>query len=305
MLTYPEVMSLVALETIEFVFRFETTLDGWRGMIDGTDMKNLNTFYKALKTTLSFAVMKESNPNVRQVKKNGNKKYPSHSYYEAWAPQSIDVGNDYEEAEDTSGLDLGEENKLPHEQEHRYMNQNKLAEILKNEELRNQYFTKTFNERYELIKEIDIMTPEGERLAMKELGMKSSLRDYLVVTTKRVIKKHNLQDERVIYSEKPLKRRIKLYEGYFNLLDELEPKEELKQLSKWLSQHEKQLENLLYDNLTHIYCKDLTLMYKGKKLLHKKTLYRVSDILHRELIRDRATLKEIEQRNREINYREP
>jgi len=307
-LSWEDILSVAMYETVKYLDRFEIINDNWEGMIEGTDLKNLNKFYAGLKTAVNFAVFWEANPSTIQKKKNKTKTSSAYSYYIAPDLTSLDIDSDQNSESENTLLQerIGEENKLSYAQNYEVEQLYSLAVFIMNEENRKKYFNDNFNEKYELLKTYHIDNTEDKKEFLEILGLSSKTGPSAIAQRMRnsietVVNKLGVEEERVIPNEKEATKKSLLYYEYFDLLDTLEPEEELLELSKWLREHESKLDNLLYTYLNHNQCIELTRLFKQpESSLSKQTLYTITNILYRDLEQKVSYLLEVGAKDRAV-----
>lgn len=303
-LTWEDVLSVAMYETVKYLDKFELKQGTWEDMIEGTDIKNLNKFYSGLKTAVNFAVFWEANPTTVQKRKNKTKTTSAYSYYIDMNLLSLDINT--EEETKTIQDKIGEENKLSYAKSYETEQLYSLAVFIMDEDNRKKHFTPKFNERYELLKRYHIDNKEDKKEFLKVAGLNSGTAPSNITHTmrksiERVVSSLGIEEERVIPNEKKATNESLLYYEYFDLLNSLEPEEELTELSKWLRERELELEETLYTYLNFNQSKELTRLYKqSNKTLGKGTLYAITNIIHKELEKKVAYLMEVGERDRTV-----
>lgn len=288
-LSWEDVLSVAMYETVKYLGRFEVSNDSWEGMIEGTDLENLNKFYAGLKTAVNFSVFWEANPTTIQKKKNKTKTSSAYSYYITPDLTSLDIDSDQESENTLLQERIGEENKLSYAQNHETEQLYSLAVFIMKEENRKKYFNEKFNDKYELLKNYHLDSKEDRKEFLEILRLSSktgasAIASSMRNTIEKTVNKLGVEEERIIPNEKEATSKSLLYYEYFDLLDSLEPEEELSELSKWLREHETELDSLLYTYLNYNQCRELTRLFKkAENSISKKTLYTITNILYKDL----------------------
>ncbi len=307
-LSWEEVISVAVFETVRYMDRFTPENNDWEGMTKGTNEKNIKQFFSGLNTTVNFAVFWEANPNTIQKRKNKTKTEPSYSFYVDIEATTLDSHSDAVNDLESHNLQelIGEENKLPYAQQHETEQVNSLVSFIMNPENREKHFGTKFNERYKILCEHELDKSSNREEIMNLAGLSSNGYVSSIINTmkkevERVAKKLDLKEERVAFQENRATRKSLLYYEYFDLLNSLEPEEEVRKLSEWVKENELPLDKVLYSSLNVNQCQELTRLFRDKDKLSKSTLYSITDTLYIELEKELNSLLNIAVSDRTLN----